>query len=146
MDKNRIPNFPVHPQFSLARIARRGKRWIRNPSGKGFSWGHPASFRKRRRDRRAAGKPRVKTACYREKPPPWNPKESLSPPGPGLHTKLGVGDSKFPVDKFKILIYCISHIFYLDREQASREFKCRNHSPSLIEGKGFGAHETTHAF
>jgi len=26
----------AHPQFSLARIARRGGRWMRNPGGKGF--------------------------------------------------------------------------------------------------------------
>jgi hypothetical protein len=31
----------AHPQFFLARIARRGERWMRNPGGKEFSRGHP---------------------------------------------------------------------------------------------------------
>jgi len=64
---------------------------MRNPGGRGLSRGHPVSFRKGRRDRRAAEKPRLKPACSREEPPPWSPKESPSPPGLGLRTKLGVG-------------------------------------------------------
>jgi hypothetical protein len=33
-----VKNNPIlaHPQFSPARIARRGGRWMRNPGGKGF--------------------------------------------------------------------------------------------------------------
>ena len=64
---------------------------MRNPGGKGFSRGHPVFFRKGRRDRRAAEKPRLRRACSREEPPPWSPKESLSSQGLGPHTKLGVG-------------------------------------------------------
>jgi hypothetical protein len=53
--------------------------------------GASASFRKGRRGGRVAAKPRLKPARSREEPPPWSPKESPSPPRPGLHTKLGVG-------------------------------------------------------
>jgi len=81
----------AHSQFALARFARRGGRWMRNPDGKRFSRGRPVSIRKERRDRRAAEIPRLKPACAKEKQPPWSPKESASPPGPGLRTKLGVG-------------------------------------------------------
>ena len=69
---------------------------MRNPGGKGLSQVHPAPFRKGRRDRRAAQKPRLKPACYKEEPPPWSPKESPSPPGTGLRTKLGVGKNSRP--------------------------------------------------
>ena len=88
----------AHPQFSVTMIARRGGRWMRNLGGKGFFRGHPVSFRKGRRDRRPAEKPRLKPACSREEPPPWSPKESLSPPGPRPHTKLGVGLSLHLID------------------------------------------------
>ncbi len=39
---------------------------MRNPGGKGFSREHPVPFRKGRRNRRAAEKPRLKPACSRE--------------------------------------------------------------------------------
>ena len=79
------------PSFPPTRMARGGERWMRNPGGKGFSRVHPVSFRKGRRDRRAAEKPRLKPARSKEEPAPWSPKESPSPPGPGIRTKLGVG-------------------------------------------------------
>jgi len=62
-----------------------------NPGGKGLSRLHLAPFRKGRRERKAAQKPRLKPACSKEDPPPWSPKESPSPLGPELRTKLGVG-------------------------------------------------------
>ena len=72
---------------------------MRNPGGKGFSRVHPVSFRKGRRERRAAEKPRLKPACSKEDPAPWSPKESPSSRGPGLRTKLGVGLSIVIIDK-----------------------------------------------
>ena len=77
--------------FFLARIAGRGERWMRNPGGKEFSREHWVCFRKGRRDRRPADKNRLKPACAREEPSPWSPKESPSPPGPGLPAKTGGG-------------------------------------------------------
>jgi len=79
------------PSFPPARVARGGERWMRNPGGEGFSRVHPASFRKGRRDRSAAEKPRLKPARSKEEPAPRSPKESPSPPGPGLRPKPGVG-------------------------------------------------------
>jgi hypothetical protein len=73
---------------------------MRNPGGKEFSRGHRVCFRKKRRDRRAAEKHRLKSAWAKEGPPPWSPKESPSPPGPGLQPKLGVG--KFLVVSLKM--------------------------------------------
>ena len=70
---------------------------MRNPGGKGFSRLLRVCFRKGRRERRAAEKFQLKSACSRQEPLPWSPKESLSPPGSGLHTKLGVG--QFIIDK-----------------------------------------------
>ena len=69
---------------------------MRNPGGKGLSRVHPAPFRKGRRERMNSEKPRLKSACPKEEPPPWSPKESLSPPGPGLRTKLGWASFNFP--------------------------------------------------
>jgi len=80
------------PSFFLARIARRGERWMRNPGGKEFSREHWVCFLKGRRDRRPADKNRLKSACAREEPTPWSPKESPSPPGPGLPAKTGGGN------------------------------------------------------
>jgi hypothetical protein len=65
---------------------------MRNPGEKGFSRVHPVPFRKERRDREAAEKPRLKPARSKEEPAPWSPKESPSLPGPGLRPKLGVGE------------------------------------------------------
>jgi hypothetical protein len=72
---------------------------MRNPGGKGFSRGQRVSFRGGRRDRWVAVKPRLKPACSREEPLPWSPKESLSPPDPVLHPKLGVGKLIFWSDR-----------------------------------------------
>jgi hypothetical protein len=77
---------------------------MRNPGGKEFSRGHRVRFRKERRDRRAAEKPRLKSASSREEPPPWSPKESPSPPGPGFHIKLGVGKKTMVLDSVLFLV------------------------------------------
>jgi hypothetical protein len=90
------------PSFPPARMAREGEQWMRNPGGKGFSRVHPVSFRKGRRDRRAAEKPRLKPARSKEESAPWSPKESPSPPSPGLRPKLGVGKEKNILDR----IFC----------------------------------------
>jgi hypothetical protein len=71
---------------------------MRNPGGKEFSQGNSLCFRKGKRVRRATERPRLKSACFREGPLPWSPKESVSLPGPGLHRKLGVGKLVFIVD------------------------------------------------
>ena len=72
---------------------------MRNPGGKGFSQGHRICFRKGRRDRRDPEKLWLKSAySTREEPAPRSPKESPSPPGPGLQPKLGAGKVGFFVD------------------------------------------------
>ena len=91
------PHRSPTPSFPSPGLPGRGGRWMRNPGGKGFFRGHPASFRKGRRNRRPAAKPRLKPACSREEPPPWSPKESPSPPGPALRAKLGVGPFDIPL-------------------------------------------------
>ncbi len=68
---------------------------MRNPGGKEFSRGQRVCFRKGRRVRSAAEKPRLKSARSREGSPPWSPKESPSPLGPDLHPKLGVDKLNF---------------------------------------------------
>ena len=108
---SRIILSSAHPQACVTMIARRGGRWMRNPGGKGFFRVHPVSFRKGRRDRRAAEKPRLKPACSREEPPPWSPKESLSPPGPGSHIKLGVA-SNFEADDAASCQVALFVVFY----------------------------------
>ena len=67
---------------------------MRNPGGKEFSREHWVCFLKGRRDRRPADKNRLKPACAREQPSPWSPKESPSPPGPGLPAKTGGGQEQ----------------------------------------------------
>ena len=56
---------------------------MKNPGGKEFSRGPRLCFRKERRDRRAGENPRLKSAHPKEEPPPWSPKDSPSPSGPG---------------------------------------------------------------
>jgi len=71
---------------------------MRNPGGKGLPRGDRVCFRGGRRDRRVAAKTRLKPACTREEPLLWGPKESLSPTGPVLHSKLGVGKGEKMMD------------------------------------------------
>ena len=58
---------------------------MRNPGGKGLSRVHPAPFRKGRRGRRVAAKPRLKPARSKES-------EGIAlPAGPGASPKTGGG-------------------------------------------------------
>ena len=73
---------------------------MRNPCGKKFSREHWIRFRRRRRDRRAAEKSRLKPACATEERALWSPKESPSPPGNYNEKKLGVGKKDNNIDSF----------------------------------------------
>ena len=69
-----------------------------HPGGKGFPGGDRVCFRGGRRDRRVAAKTRLEPARTGEEPLPWSPKESLSPTGPMLYSKLGVGKGERIMD------------------------------------------------
>jgi hypothetical protein len=81
----------AQPQFSTRQDGPGGRAMDEESRRERILPGRSRPFRKGRRDPRAAGKPRLKPARSKEEPAPWSPKESPSPPGPGLRPKLGVG-------------------------------------------------------
>ena len=83
---------------------------MRNPGGKGLSRVHPAPFRKGRRGRRVAAKPRLKPARSRES----RQKRDLEsegialPAGPGASPKTGGGQA---IQFFLVLGFGLSLCF-----------------------------------